>query len=212
MWGGSIPMDCFPSSITRFRAAGSQTDIPPPLFTTLCCSKASASGNRLKNWIPAESSPSKIAIFKLNHFPNHTLKLLPFLANSLQLIGTHASTDLEDADFSGAAPIPFCRFLHPSIHASVCSSLPSALWSSTREYRGHISNLNREIYKGLFFPPNACQKKWQVTELPNWPLSPFKNWAVHLGSWRMLTSAERPGSGQTEQSEIQRKSANWFVA
>lgn len=116
-------MDCFPSSITRFRAAGSQTDIPPPLFTTLCCSKASASGNRLKNWIPAESSPSKIAIFKLNHFPNHTLKLLPFLASSLQLIGTQASTDLEDADFSGAAPIPFCRFF-ASIHPCISLFIP----------------------------------------------------------------------------------------
>lgn len=67
------------------------------------------------DWIPAESSPSKIAIFKLNHFPNHTLKLLPFLASSLQLIGAQASMDLKDADFSEAAPIPFCRFLRPSI-------------------------------------------------------------------------------------------------
>lgn len=110
------------------------------------------------DWIPAESSPSKIAIFKLNHFPNHTLKLLPFLASSLQLIGTQASMDLEDADFSGAAPIPFCRFLHPSIHASACLSLPSVLWTSATEYRGHISNLNREIYREFFFfPPNSCQ-------------------------------------------------------
>lgn len=74
------------------------------------------------DWIPAESSPSKIAIFKLNHFPNHTLKLLPFLASSLQLIGAQASMDLEDADFSGAAPIPFCRFLHPSMYLPVCLS------------------------------------------------------------------------------------------
>lgn len=110
------------------------------------------------DWIPAESSPSKIAIFKLNHFPNHTLKLLPFLASSLQLIGTQASMDLDDADFSGAAPIPFCRFLHPSIRASAFLSLPSALWTSATEYRGHISNLNREIYRELFFfPPNPCQ-------------------------------------------------------
>lgn len=102
------------------------------------------------DWIPAESSPSKIAIFKLNHFPNHTLKLLSFLASSLQLIGTQASMDLEDAAFSGAAPIPFCRFLHPSIYPCIRLSIPPpALRSSATEYRGHISNLNRDLQRAL---------------------------------------------------------------
>lgn len=76
--------------------------------------------------------------------------------------------DLEDASFSGAAPIPFCRFLHPSIRN--LSVRPSPLQHCEPqplfEYRGHLSQLNREIYKELFlFPPNYRQEKWQAAEL-----------------------------------------------
>lgn len=80
------------------------------------------------DWIPAESSPSKIAIFKLNHFPNHTLKLLPFLASSLQLFGTQANMDLEDAGFARNQSHSAGSCIRPS----VCPSLLSAaLWTST---------------------------------------------------------------------------------
>lgn len=187
--------------------------LPPPLQQGECFWEHAG------DWIPAESSPSKIAIFKLNHFPNHTLKLLPFLASSLQLFGMQASMDLEDAGFSGAALIPFCRFLHPSVRASVRPSLPSAaLWTSTALWiRGRATSLTlTEIYKELLlFPPNYCQEKRQAAEhccclIGHSVLSKIQPFAWRAeGCWSLLKGLALVVLNKVRSKKIH---GDWFVA
>lgn len=73
----------------------------------------------------------------------------------------------------------FC--IHPSIHASVCPSLPLHCEAQPQN-TGATSPTLTEIYKELFlFPPNSCQEKWQVTECLT-GLSVLSN--TELFTWR----------------------------
>lgn len=71
-----IPTNGFLCGSVRSRAPSSKKDIS-------LLQQGECFWEHVGDWIPAESSPSKIAIFKLKHFSDHTLKLIPFLASSL---------------------------------------------------------------------------------------------------------------------------------
>lgn len=124
--------------------------------------------------------------------------------------------DLEDAGFSSAAPISFCRFLHPSIHPCTRPSIPPLC--STMKLNPFLNTrttsvtLIDRITKSFLFSKSLSRDMagYRTLFLTNWPFSPFKNSAGHLKSWRMLISSGRPGSGCADQSEIQKK-PRWLV-
>lgn len=118
--------------------------------------------------------------------------------------------DVEDAGFSVAAPVLFCRFLHPSMHLSIpppCSTVnlnPSLNTGAipptlTERFTKSFSSFLQIIAKQIA----SCR----TLQFPHWPFSVFKNSAIHLKSWRMLIS-----SGCAEPGEIQKKApTRWLV-